>query len=197
MLFQKRIRPLTWAGVMLAGLSLSGSFGIVLCYTLFCPSLVFPGKQAGKTETYGEIEGGSGKGKGMKFRFLGVSAIALLLGLSIAGCAKKSIVGKWSGDVPLPGSRGTVNAIVEFKPDGTLTSTVSKGGMTVLVQENYTIKDSVITETATSISVNGSTVPLPPQQAQPQTATFNIDSDTLKLTNSRTSQTVTLTRVKS
>ena len=68
--------------------------------------------------------------------------------------------------------------------------------MTVGGSGTYTVSGDSLTQTITSASIGGMTMPLPADSAKPQTGTFTVDGDHLTLSNPTTRQSLTLTRVK-
>jgi hypothetical protein len=130
-------------------------------------------------------------------RFLATTVIGGLLILA-TGCGHNSIVGKWQGNVPIQGQ--TVPVTMEFKSDGTETQTASVqspiGTMSIVANGTYTVKDTDLQMTQTSVTLNGRTSPAMPQATKVQTVPFKLDGDTLTLTPPNTAQPATLTRVK-
>ena len=119
--------------------------------------------------------------------------------LVLAGCAsKKSIVGKWQGAVTQRG--GTMNTTFEFTPDGKenvgLQGNMGAMAMNMSASGTYTVASGNLTQTLTSMTFGGKTVPIPAGQAQPQTNAFTLDGDHLTLTNPSSKQSLALTRVK-
>ena len=131
-----------------------------------------------------------------------VPAIAfslLIAALTLAGCApKKTIVGKWQGAVTQRG--GTMNTTFEFTPDGKenvgLQGNMGAMAMNMSASGTYTVASGNLTQTLTSMTFGGKTVPIPAGQAQPQTNAFTLDGDHLTLTNPSSKQSLALTRVK-
>ncbi len=134
----------------------------------------------------------------MKSRLLWTGVIVGLVGLLTTGCMKKSVVGKWSGSLSMPGAIGpSVNAILEYKPDGTETITINEAGRTFVANGKYTVKDDTLMETMSSISTRGRTYSMPPQSSKAKSTHFKLDGDNLILSTPGVSQSLTLTRVKS
>jgi hypothetical protein len=119
--------------------------------------------------------------------------------LVLAGCApKKTIVGKWQGAVTQRG--GTMNTTFEFTPDGKenvgIQGSMSTFSVNMSASGTYTVAGSNLTQTLTSMTFGGRTVPVPAGQAQPQTNGFTLEGDHLTLTNPSSKQSLSLARVK-
>jgi len=118
------------------------------------------------------------------------SVFVLFVTVVIAGCNKpivilgppNPLVGKWTLTQNALSSMVTI--VREFKSDGTETMTsIPPGQQDVVI--NYTINGSTLTETVTSMTVDGRTVhPAPPAPGGPQgqTSTFALSGNTLTLT---------------
>ena len=59
-------------------------------------------------------------------RYFTICAIAVVAVLLVAGCAKPSLVGKWTATTQAAGT--TVTDVTEFRADGTMTQTKSLNG---------------------------------------------------------------------
>jgi hypothetical protein len=124
-------------------------------------------------------------------RCLGAAALGGALILA-AGCGHNSIVGKWQGQE----SKAGASSVIEFTPDGKETITRSAGRMSIVVNANYVVKDDNIQVTATGMTMNGQSLPVPPQLSAAQNIPFKLDGDSLTMTPPGSSQAVTLTRIK-
>lgn len=127
-----------------------------------------------------------------------LSLLALSL-LTLAGCSHKAtLVGKWQGTATQP--NGTMNTTFEFAPDGKETIGI-EGNMgnipiTMSGTGTYTANDTTLTQTITAMTIGTRTMPLPADQAAPQSSPFTLDGDHLTLTRPGSRQSLTLTRVK-
>ncbi len=122
-----------------------------------------------------------------------------LLALAPAGCGHRdTIVGKWQGTVTQP--RGTMNTTFEFTPDGKEIIGIqgNMGAMPITMggAGAYTVSDTTLTQTLTTLTFGGRSMPVPTAQAKPQSNTFTLDGDHLTLTNPGSRQSLTLTRMK-
>lgn len=122
------------------------------------------------------------------------AAPALIFLVLAAGCgAKKTIVGKWQGNLPAPNGQIT-DTKMEFKPDGTQILTAKVGPADAVIEGRYTVKNDQMQITPSTLSYNGRSFPMPARAKVVQTYTYKIDGDKLLLTNPRTS--MSLTRMK-
>ena len=121
----------------------------------------------------------------------------VLLSCVLAGCAPKpTIVGKWQGAVAQAGA--TLNTTMEFTPDGkekiTVQGSGGGGAVDISAAGTYTVSGTDLTQTLTTMTLRGQTLPIPPNQAKH--GAFTLDGDRLTLTNPGSNQPLTLTRVK-
>ena len=125
--------------------------------------------------------------------------IAPVLMLVLTGCHKDTVVGKWQGTSPGPGT-ASVAMTYNFTEDGKETVNVQTQGGPVTFTINgsgtYKVDGANLTQTITSMTMGSQTFNLPPSKAQPQTAPFTLDGDKLTLTNPQSKQIMTLTRAK-
>ena len=136
--------------------------------------------------------------KNMPLSLHPILPVALALtAFAVAGCAPKpTIVGKWQGTMTQPS--GSINTVMEFTPDGkeTITGKATAAGVTVDITAagTYTVDGTNLTQTLTTMTAHGQTMPIPAHPPQP--APFTLDGDHLTLTNPGSNQPLTLTRVK-
>ena len=128
-----------------------------------------------------------------KRTFLTVSLLAPIL----AGCGHKdTLVGKWQGTSTQQG--GAMNATFEFTPDNKETiqvqSSMGQATLAMAVSGTYAVSGTSLTQTLTTMTMNGRTFPVPAHPPTPQP--FTLDGDHLTLTNPGSQQSITLTRVK-
>lgn len=122
----------------------------------------------------------------------------VLLPYVLAGCAPKpTIVGKWQGTVTQAGA--SLNTTMEFTSDGKekITAQGSGGGggtVDISATGTYAVSGTDLTQTLTTMTLRGQTLPIPPGQAKH--GAFTLDGDHLTLTNPGSNQSLTLTRVK-
>ena len=123
--------------------------------------------------------------------------LSLFLPAALAvGCGHKdTIAGKWQG---VSAQGGGARAMFEFTPDGKesiqIQGSMGPTPITMAVSGTYAVSGSQLTQTLTTMTMNGKTFPVPAHKAAPQP--FTLDGDRLTLTSPGTSQTTTLTRVK-
>jgi hypothetical protein len=118
-----------------------------------------------------------------------LAAPALLAALAInSGCAKPSIVGKWSGDVT--GPQGVKLPVqVEYRADGTETATFNGTS----VEATWSMQGETLTYTITGTSHEGKKSPYPEQT---YVAKVNLQGDNLTLSPTTGGQGYSLTRDK-
>ncbi len=99
-----------------------------------------------------------------------ISLAICALVLTLVGCSKPSVVGKWTATSPdAPG----MSADVEFKQDGKMTQAMnfqaSGRSLKIDVKGNYTLdasaKEPTLTVKAESGMLNGTSVPIPADKA--------------------------------
>jgi hypothetical protein len=117
--------------------------------------------------------------------------MATLALLTLAGCSKPGIAGKWNGTADVAGQK--LSSTMEFKPDGTVTQDSKTPLGEVNATGTYQTSGENLTIHVDKITAMGKTVDAPPQMKD-QTATFKVEGDTLSMT--RNGQTVNFTRVK-
>jgi len=133
-----------------------------------------------------------------------VLALLLLISIALTGCGHKpSIVGKWQGIVTW--QDGTTNTTFDFTQDGkeTINCLATRGSKSLSwsLSGTYTVNGNSLdgnslTQTITTGMMDGISVPIPPDQARPQTVKFTLDGDQLTLPASTSHKAVTLTQVK-
>ena len=137
-------------------------------------------------------------------RLLVLALLLLFVSLALIGCGHKpNIVGKWQGTISRQGE--TINATFDFGRDGKETiDCLAKRGLhslsysesgTYMVNGN-SLDGNSLTQTITTGMMDGISVPIPPDQARPQTVKFTLDGDQLTLPASTSHKAVTLTQVK-
>ena len=98
--------------------------------------------------------------------------VALLTSAFVqVGCAPKpTIVGKWQGTMTQPG--GAVNTTMEFTPDGkeTISAQAPVAGtpMDIGVSGTYKVDGTNLTQTLTTMTMRGRTMPIPPTRPVPR-----------------------------
>jgi hypothetical protein len=127
------------------------------------------------------------------------AAVALLIPSIVltVGCAKKTIVGKWTGSIEYP-MLGNVTANIEYKEGGAMTQTATTPRGQVEVTGTYKAEGENLTLAVTDVKLGGNSVMglLPPAAKSNlnKTVAFKLDGETLTLTEKGQSQ--TFTRVK-
>jgi hypothetical protein len=128
-----------------------------------------------------------------KSRYSSLCVLAVLLGVVIvSGCAKKTVVGKWTGTLPGPGGM-PLQGSVEFKEDGTASQVISVMGQSATVQGTYKYENDTLTETLNSISAAGQNRQLN-GSANMLSAKVKLDGDSMTLTPPDSTKTYTLKR---
>jgi len=122
-----------------------------------------------------------------------LSSVCVVVGLAgiaaVSGCAKKTVVGKWSGTLPGPGKM-SLPGTVEFKDDGTANLVVSAMGATATATGTYKYEDDTLTETLTSMTVAGQTR----NMTETMSAKVVLDGDSMTLTSATTGKSYTVKR---
>ena len=129
------------------------------------------------------------------------AALALLAGALAAGCAHKAtVVGTWSGTTTVP-QGGTIQTTLALTGDGKMTRTaqISSGArhFNMSGSGTYTVTGTSMTQTFSTININGQTAPIPANQMKPEVDQFKLDGDTLTITEPNNPTPQVLTRQKS
>ena len=124
-----------------------------------------------------------------------LAAAFLIPGVVLSvGCAKKTIVGKWTGSTEYP-MLGAVTATIEYKEGGVMTQTASTKMGQIDVTGTYKAEGENLTVTVTDIKAGGNSVmamlPAQAKQGLNTTATFKLEGDTLTVTRQGKAQTFT------
>jgi hypothetical protein len=109
---------------------------------------------------------------------------------ALAGCAKPSVAGKWTGNLPVRDGV-TIPSTIEFKADGTETGVATAFGHDVTMTGTWKIDGDTLTQTITSIKIGGRDNPM---AGKSDTSKFKLEGNTLTITPTAGSAPYTLTR---
>jgi hypothetical protein len=117
------------------------------------------------------------------------------------GCAHQpTVVGTWSGTART-NQGATAQTTFTFTADGheTLAAQISNGPLRMTLGSTgfYTVSGTALTQTITTVTMNGKTRTLPPQNAARETDQFTLSGDTLTLTKPGSPTPLVLTRQNS
>lgn len=129
----------------------------------------------------------------------GLAVAALTLGWLVSGCGHQNpLIGNWAGTITSPQgiaiqSRLTLTADGKDTASGQFSGPI--GNNRIDANGTYTVSGDTITQTYTTLTVNGNPVPQS-KGPIPEQSTFKIDGDTLTLTSQKTGKTTVLIRQK-
>jgi hypothetical protein len=122
-----------------------------------------------------------------------------VLSLTLLGCSKPSVVGKWQGSQSIQSPMGNqnLNFTTEYKADGTFSQSATVANMNVGAKGTYKVDGDKVTSTVTSVEappmIKKFVEPTLKKQVN-QTVSFKVEGDNLTFTGA--GQTMTMTRVK-
>jgi hypothetical protein len=123
------------------------------------------------------------------------------LSLTLLGCSKPSVVGKWQGtqSVQSPMGNQSLSFTTEYKADGTFSQNATVANMNIGAKGTYKVDGDKVTSSVTSVDAP----PMIKAMAEPalkkqinQTVSFKVEGDNLTFTGKGPSETLTMTRVK-
>jgi hypothetical protein len=135
-----------------------------------------------------------------KQRLFSLGALTAL-SITLLGCAKPSVVGKWQGsqEVKSPMGNQQVNFTTEYKADGTFVQSATVANMNIGAKGTYKVDGDKVTSSVTSVDapdmIKKFVEPTMKKQIN-QTVSFKLEGDNLTFTGSGAGQSMSMTRVK-
>lgn len=127
-----------------------------------------------------------------RLRAASLVLFAAVFCLALAGCAKPTIVGKWTGNVPIGGR--ALPGTLDLKSDNTMAMSLTAPMMGAInATGTYSSEGDNLTVTATSATIAGKSFQLPANM-RTNTSPFKLDGD--KMTLTQNGQSFELTRSK-
>jgi hypothetical protein len=131
-------------------------------------------------------------------RYFTICAMLVAALLLVAGCAKQTVVGKWSTSVETQTMFGKVKVdqTLDFKTDGSLDIAGTAGGTPFTGTGSWTMdSDSTLHIQVKTLKAGGKDQPVPPQQAE-QSGKVEFGKNEFKFNQSMGGATVTSTFTK-
>jgi hypothetical protein len=135
-----------------------------------------------------------------KQRLFSLGALTAL-SITLLGCSKPSVIGKWQGTQTAQTPMGSqqINFTTEYKADGTFNQSATVANMNIGAKGTYKVDGDKVTSSVTSVEapelIKKIAEPTLKKQIN-QTVTFKVEGDNLTFTGKGAGETMTMTRVK-